>query len=99
MNEKISVIVPVYNVEPYLERCLDSIINNTYRNLEIICVDDGSPDSCGAILDRYAQRDERFVVIHRENGGLSAARNSGLLKKFGLPRMQRLMHSFGEVSK
>ncbi len=78
MNEKISVIVPVYNVEPYLERCLDSIINNTYRNLEIICVDDGSPDGCGAILDRYAQMDERFVVIHKENGGVSSARNRGL---------------------
>ena len=78
MNEKISVIIPVYNVEPYLERCLDSVINNTYRNLEIICVDDGSPDNCGAILDRYAQMDERFVVIHKENGGVSSARNRGM---------------------
>ena len=78
MEEKISVIVPVYNVEPYLERCLDSIINNTYRNLEIICVDDGSTDNCGAILDRYAERDDRFVVIHKENGGVSSARNRGL---------------------
>lgn len=78
MEEKISVIVPVYNVEPYLERCLDSILQNTYRNLEIICVDDGSTDNCGAILDRYAQRDDRFVVIHKENGGPSAARNRGL---------------------
>lgn len=78
MEEKISVIVPVYNVEPYLERCLDSILQNTYRNLEIICVDDGSTDNCSAILDRYAEQDERIVVIHRENGGLSAARNSGM---------------------
>lgn len=78
MDGKISVIVPVYNVEPYLERCLDSIINNTYKNLEIICVDDGSTDGCGGILDRYAQADERFVVIHQENGGLSVARNSGM---------------------
>ena len=78
MENKISVIVPVYNAEPYLERCLDSIINNTYRNLEIICIDDGSPDNCGAILDRYAQMDERFVVIHKENGGVSSARNCGL---------------------
>lgn len=78
MEDKISVIIPVYNVEPYLERCLDSIIHNTYRNLEIICVDDGSPDNCGAILDRYAERDDRIVVIHKENGGLSSARNSGM---------------------
>ena len=78
MEEKISVIVPVYNVEPYLERCLDSIIQNTYRNLEIICVNDGSTDNCGAILDRYAEQDDRFVVIHKENGGLSSARNSGM---------------------
>ena len=78
MDSKISVIVPVYNVEPYLERCLDSIINNTYRNLEIICVNDGSTDGCGAILDRYAQMDERFVVIYKENGGVSSARNRGL---------------------
>lgn len=78
MDDKISVIVPVYNVELYLERCLDSIIHNTYKNLEIICVDDDSTDGCGGILDRYAQMDERVVVIHRENGGLSAARNSGV---------------------
>ena len=78
MEDKISVIIPVYNVAPYLERCLDSIVQNTYRNLEIICVDDGSPDNCGAILDRYAECDDRFVVIHKENGGLSSARNSGM---------------------
>lgn len=78
MEDKISVIIPIYNVEPYLERCLDSIINNTYRNLEIICVDDGSTDNCGAILDRYAGFDERFVVIHKENGGVSSARNRAL---------------------
>jgi len=78
MSDKISVIVPVYNVEPYLERCLDSIINNTYRNLEIICVNDGSSDGCGGILDRYAKMDDRFVVIHKENGGVSSARNRGL---------------------
>lgn len=78
MDDKISVIVPVYNVELYLERCLDSIIHNTYKNLEIICVDDGSTDGCGGILDRYAQMDKRVVVIHRENGGVSAARNSGM---------------------
>lgn len=75
---KISVIVPVYKVEPYLRKCLDSIVGQTYRNLEIILVDDGSPDNCGAICDEYAARDERIKVIHQPNGGLSAARNTGL---------------------
>lgn len=74
----ISVIVPIYNVENYLNRCVDSIINQTYHNLEIILVDDGSPDSCGRICDEYAEKDSRIVVVHRENGGLSAARNSGI---------------------
>ncbi len=75
---KISVIIPVYRVEPYLRQCLDSVINQTYRNLEIILVDDGSPDKCGEICDEYARRDERIVVIHQENGGLSCARNKAL---------------------
>ena len=77
-NPIISIIVPVYKVEPWLERCVDSIRNQTYRNLEIILVDDGSPDKCGEICDRYAREDDRIRVIHRENGGLSAARNTGL---------------------
>jgi len=77
-NPKISVIVPVYKVEPYLRICLDSIMNQTYRNLEIILIDDGSPDNCGAISDEYAVRDSRFQVVHQENRGLSAARNAGL---------------------
>ena len=77
-NEKISVIVPVYKVEPYLRKCLDSIINQTYRNLEIILVDDGSPDNCGRICDEYAERDNRIQVIHQMNEGLSSARNAGL---------------------
>lgn len=75
MNELISVIVPVYKVEPYLPRCVDSILNQTYSNLEIILVDDGSPDGCGAICDAYAEKDSRIRVIHKENGGLSDARN------------------------
>lgn len=77
-SPKISVIVPVYKVEPYLRKCLDSIVDQTYENLEIILVDDGSPDNCGAICDEYAAWDERIRVIHQKNGGLSAARNAGL---------------------
>ena len=74
----ISVIVPVYKVEKYIHRCVDSILAQTYTDFELILVDDGSPDSCGAICDEYAQKDSRVVVIHQENGGLSAARNAGI---------------------
>lgn len=78
IDAKISVIVPIYRVEPYLRKCLDSIAGQTYQNLEIILVDDGSPDNCGAICDEYAAKDSRFRVIHKENGGVSSARNTGL---------------------
>ena len=77
-NCLISIIIPVYKVEKYLRQCLDSVVNQTYRKLEIILVDDGSPDSCGMICDEYAQKDTRFKVLHKENGGLSDARNAGL---------------------
>lgn len=81
--DKISVIIPVYNVEPYLRQCLDSVVNQTYRNLEIIIVDDGSPDNCGAICDEYAARDKRLQVIHKQNEGVSAARNNGIVAATG----------------
>lgn len=80
---QISVIVPVYNVEQYLSRCLDSIINQTYRNFEVILVDDGSPDKCPEICDYYALQDNRIKVIHKENGGLADARNEGIRASSG----------------
>ena len=76
--KKISVIIPVYKVEKYIEQCIDSVINQTYDNLEIILIDDGSPDRCPQICDKYADQDERIIVIHKKNGGLASARNSGL---------------------
>lgn len=78
MDKKLSVIVPIYGVERYITKCLDSIIGQTYNNLEIILVDDGSPDRCPEICDEYAAKDARITVIHKENGGLSHARNVGL---------------------
>ena len=77
-RELISVIIPVYRVEKYLDKCVNSVLEQTYRDLEIILVDDGSPDSCPALCDALAARDSRVRVIHRANGGLSAARNTGL---------------------
>lgn len=79
----ISIIVPVYNVEPFLPQCIDSILRQTYRNLEILLIDDGSPDKCGRICDEYARADNRIRVFHTENNGLSAARNLGLREARG----------------
>jgi glycosyltransferase involved in cell wall biosynthesis len=76
--DKISVIIPVYNVEPYIRKCLDSVVNQTYKNLEIICIDDGSTDCSGKICDEYATKDSRVKVFHKKNGGLSSALNVGL---------------------
>lgn len=78
MNSLISVIVPIFKVEEYLSRCVDSILNQTYKNLEIILVDDGSPDNCGKICDDYVDKDNRIKVVHKKNGGLSDARNAGI---------------------
>lgn len=75
---KISIIVPIYNVEKYLDRCMQSLLNQTLKDIEIIMVDDGSPDSCPKLCDEYARKDQRVKVIHKENGGLGYARNSGL---------------------
>lgn len=83
MNDLISVIVPVYNVEKYINKCIDSIVNQTYKNLEIILVDDGSLDKCGRICDEYANMDNRIKVIHKENAGVSSARNSGIENSTG----------------
>ncbi len=82
-GELVSVIVPIYKVEEYLRECVDSIINQTYKNLEIILVDDGSPDKCGEICDEYARNDSRITVYHKENGGLSDARNYGMSRSHG----------------
>ena len=74
----VSVIIPVYKVEPYLDRCLNTIVNQTYKNLEIILVDDGSPDNCPQMCDDWAKKDKRIKVVHKKNGGLSDARNAGM---------------------
>ena len=77
-SSKVSIIIPVYKVEAYLDRCVESVVNQTYENLEIILVDDGSPDSCPQMCDKWAEKDNRIKVIHKENGGLSDARNKGV---------------------
>lgn len=78
MSKLVSIIVPIYKVENYLKKCIDSIISQTYKNIEILLIDDGSPDDCGAICDEYAKKDKRIKVIHKKNGGLSDARNYGI---------------------
>ena len=75
---KVSVIIPVYKVESFLDYCVKSVVNQTYKKLEIILVDDGSPDNCPQICDEWALRDSRIRTVHRVNGGLSCARNTGL---------------------
>lgn len=83
MNDLISIIVPVYNVEKYLNRCIESIVSQTYKKLEIILVDDGSSDKCPQICDEWAKKDSRIKVIHKENHGVSSARNTGLINSKG----------------
>ncbi len=78
MDYSISIIVPIYKVEKYLRRCIDSLLNQDYHDIEIILVDDGSPDNCGIICDEYVKKDTRIKVTHQQNGGLSAARNAGI---------------------
>lgn len=78
MSELVSVVLPIYNVEKYLDRCIQSVVGQTYRNLEIILVDDGSPDNCPALCDQWAQKDARIKVVHKKNAGLGMARNTGI---------------------
>lgn len=82
-TEKVSVIVPIYKVEKYLNKCIQSIVNQTYDNLEILLIDDGSPDNCPKICDEWAEKDKRIKVFHKKNGGLSDARNFGIIKATG----------------
>ena len=79
----VSVIIPVYKVEEYLERCIESVLGQTLDDLEIILVDDGSPDNCPRICDQYAEKDRRVSVIHKKNGGLASARNAGMKNASG----------------
>ena len=78
MSDLVSIIVPVYRVEKYINKCVDSVLRQSYKNFELILVDDGSPDNCGNICDDYANSDNRIKVIHKQNGGLSSARNAGI---------------------
>lgn len=78
MSALVSIVIPIYNVEKYIHKCIESVLGQTYKNLEIILVEDGSPDRCPSICDKYAQEDKRIKVVHKENGGLSDARNAGI---------------------
>ena len=80
---KVSVVIPVYNVEKYLPACLDSVLSQSLKEIEVICIDDASPDRCGEILDAYAARDGRVRVFHRENGGLMSARRCAIAQAKG----------------
>lgn len=82
-EEKVSIIVPIYNVEKYIEKCVRSLTNQSYTNIEIILIDDGTPDNSASIIDRLAQEDSRIWVIHKENGGVSSARNAGIVAATG----------------
>lgn len=82
-EKKVSVIIPVYKVEKYLDKCVESVVNQLYKNLEIILVDDGSPDNCPQICDEWVKKDKRIKVIHKQNGGVSSARNDGMKKATG----------------
>lgn len=75
---KVSIIIPVYNVEKYLSRCIKSVLDQTYKDVEVILVDDGTKDSSGVMCDEYAKENNNIIVIHKENGGLSSARNAGI---------------------
>ena len=77
-KDVIAVVLPIYNVEKYLDRCLDRIVNQTYKNLEIILVDDGATDNCPSMCDEWAKKDSRIKVIHKKNAGLGMARNTGI---------------------
>ena len=76
--EKISIIIPIYNVKEYLKRCVDSVLNQSYKNIEVILIDDGSTDGSEKICDEYAKKDKRVVVVHQKNSGVSASRNKGI---------------------
>ena len=106
---KVSVVVPVYNVDTFLHKCLDSIAEQTLRDIEIVCIDDGSTDNCPQILDEYARKDPRFIVIHKKNEGYGKAMNVGIDRAHGkyigivesddyiLPEMYQILYETAEA--